>query len=111
MRERLGVLLAGALCAVASSGCFKATFGDPTQVPGIEHNRWTDFYLYGLVGDEVVDVNEFCSDGRAYQVRTGGNFGSVLVTVVTLGIYAPRVVWVTCSAGTQTAALREEELR
>lgn len=97
------------LAVVLTAGCFKATFGDPTAVPGIEHDRWTDFYVFGLVGDEVIDLREFCPDGRAAEVRTGGNFPTVLVTVVTIGIYAPRIVYVTCSAGTMQAEAEDRD--
>jgi hypothetical protein len=81
-----------------TTGCCKATFINPAVVPGETHEEWTDFFIVGLVGKEEFDVREFCP-GEAAKVATGGNFLTGLVTVVTLGIYAPRKVYVTCAAG------------
>jgi len=83
---------------LGTNGCYKATFINPAVVPGETHEEWTDFFIVGLVGKEEFDVREFCP-GEAAKVATGGNFLTDLVTVVTLGIYAPRKVYVTCAAG------------
>jgi hypothetical protein len=40
------------------------------------------------------------------RVRTGGNFATGLVSFVTIGIYTPRKVYVTCVDEEATAALR-----
>ena len=110
MRERVTLTLVAAAISLAASGCYKATFGDPSAVPGIEHDRWTDFFVFGLVGDEVVDIQEFCPDGRAAEVRTGGNFPTVLVGLLTIGIYTPRKAYVTCAAGMMPSAAIETEI-
>lgn len=85
------------LSAGLGSGCYKATFIDPNASAGEEHEEWTDFYIFGLVGEEEVDARRFCQ-GPVALVRTGGNFGTGIVTVLTIGIYAPRKVYVTCAA-------------
>lgn len=88
------------LTALSTMGCYKATFmTDPNVVKGEEHDEWTDFYIFGLVGTEEFNVKDFCPNGNVAQVRTGGNVGTALVGALTLGIYAPRKVYVTCSAG------------
>lgn len=87
-------------CAVAlcASGCFKATFiRDTNAVRGAEHDRWVDFFIFGLVGEPTFDVHQFCPDGRVAQVQTGANFGTGIVSLLTIGIYAPRKVYVTCA--------------
>ena len=88
-------------CALASTaGCYKATFiNDPNAVRGAEREKWTSFFLFGLVGDETLDVNQFCPDGRIAEVQTGGNFLTGLVSVVTIAIYTPRRVIITCAGG------------
>jgi Bor protein len=100
-----------AACALALGGCYKATFiRDPQAIKGVEQDRWVSFWLWGLVNEETFDVHEFCPDGRVAQVQTGGNFGTGIVSALTLGIYAPRKVWVTCAAdgaGTRPAARLE----
>ncbi len=89
---------------LGSTGCYKATFfPDPSAVRGETHEEWSDFYVFGLVGTEHFDVSQFCKDGQAAMVRTGGNFGTGLVSVITIGIYTPRKVYVTCAAGTTHA--------
>jgi len=88
----LAVLLGGA-------GCYKATFiRDTNAVKGAEHDRWLDFWVFGLVNEQNVNVREFCPDGRIAEVQTHGNFGTGIVSVLTLGIYTPRKVTVTCAA-------------
>jgi Bor protein len=96
--KRLGRV---ALLAVVLGGtaCYKATFiRDPSAVKGAEHDRWLDYWFWGLMNEQNVNVREFCPDGRVAEVQTHGNFGTGIVSVVTIGIYAPRKVTVTCAA-------------
>lgn len=98
-----GLALAATLTASSlSTGCFKATFIDPNATAGVEHEEWTDFYLFGLVGTEEYDVRQFCQ-GPVAMVRTGANFGTGVISVLTLFIYMPRKVYVTCAAGPAAA--------
>jgi hypothetical protein len=100
MRNLAGVGLL--LCAVALGGCYRATFiRDPDAVRGAEHDKWASFFLWGLVGEETLDVHQYCPDGRVAEVQTQANFWNGLVGLVTIGIYAPRTVYVTCSAGSR----------
>lgn len=92
------------LAMLLFTGCYRITFVDRSVTPGVEHDEWTDFFLFGLVGHERVEVSRFCPSGEVAMVRTGGNFGTGLVGVVTLGIYTPRKVYVTCGAGKRSAA-------
>lgn len=93
LRSILAVLVFGSL----SNGCFKATFvADPASVDREPtYEEWTDFYVFGLVGDERIDASRTCPGGVA-RVRTGANFVTGLVSVVTIGIYTPRKVYLTC---------------
>ena len=92
------LLLLGLLFGQA--GCYKASFyTDPKLVRGLEHDRWTDFFVFGLVGTEEIDVRSFCEDKNIAEVKTGGNFATSFVSAITLGIYTPRKVYVTCAAG------------
>jgi len=101
------------LTALSTTGCYKATFmSNPNVVKGAEHDEWTDFFIFGLVGTEEFNVKDFCPDGNVAQVRTGGNFGTAIVGGLTLGIYAPRKVYVTCAAtgGAAPAAASNKQL-
>ena len=104
---RKGLVLA---CVLASAaGCYKATFlRDPGVMRGSVHDRWTDFFLFGLIGEDVIDVNDFCPGGRIAEVQTGGNFGTGVIYVLTLGIYTPRKVYVRCVADEGRRANRLE---
>jgi hypothetical protein len=94
-------LLLFALSTLA--GCYKATFVNPSVQPGPSIERWTNFYLFGLVGHEEIDVRLLCP-GEVASIRTGGNVGTEIVTAVTFGIYAPRKIYVTCSGATTPQA-------
>jgi hypothetical protein len=90
-------------CAFAAllgiTGCYKATFyQNPNAVAGARHERWSDFFILGLVGHEHFDVRDFCDQDEVAEVRTGGNFATGIVSLVTIGIYTPRKVYVTCAA-------------
>jgi len=94
-RPGRAALLAVLLCG---AGCYKATFiRDPNAVKGIEYDRWLNYWFWGLMNEQNINVREFCSDGRVAQVVTGGNFGTGVAHLLTLGIYSPRKVYVTCA--------------
>lgn len=98
-----------ALVCLGLSGCYKATFiRDAKAVRGEEHDQWTTFFLYGLIGTDEVDVKEFCPDGNAAVIRTGGNFGTGFVGAITFGIYTPRKVYVTCAKGDSASGSEAE---
>jgi len=98
MKRLARVALLAAL--LAGAGCYKATFiRDANAVKGAESDRWLDYWFWGLMNQQDINVREFCPDGRVAQVVTGGNFGTGIVSVLTIGIYAPRKVYVTCATG------------
>lgn len=95
----------------SSAGCYRATFyKDPNVVVGEEHDEWSDFFVFGLVGTQHFEVERFCPGAQVAEVRTGGNVGTGVVSVLTMGIYTPRKVYVSCSAGSAATAERELEL-
>ena len=109
-RAWLKVLLLAA--TLASSGCYRATFyRDPSVSKGETHDQWTNFYVFGLVGKQRVDVRPFCPGGDIASVQTGGNFATGLVSLVTIGVYTPRKVYVTCPAPTAISPQARGERR
>ncbi|HTO95803.1 MAG TPA: hypothetical protein VMK66_02060 [Myxococcales bacterium] len=101
------VLLGALLCG---TGCYKATFiRDPGAVKGVEQDKWLDFWFWGLVNEQNVDVEQFCPEGKVAQVVTGGNFGTGIVSLLTIGIYSPRKVWVTCEGESRALQLELDE--
>jgi hypothetical protein len=90
------------LCAFALGGCYRATFiSNPQVTRGVEHDQWNHFFIFGLVGEANLDVRQFCPDGRVAEVQTQETFLNGLVGLLTIGIYAPRTVYVTCAAGSR----------
>ena len=109
--RRFGIALTMGAMLLGMSGCYKATFyKNASVVKGEEHEQWTDFFVFGMVGSEQIDVKKFCSNGDAAVIRTGGNVGTGLVGALTIGIYTPRKVYVTCAAGGPARTARRLEL-
>lgn len=54
------------------------------------------FFLGGLVGEEDFDITKPCNSKMPIQVQTQTTFVDSLLTLVTIGIYAPRTVRVWC---------------
>jgi hypothetical protein len=87
----------GLATLASTAGCYKATFvEDPSALKREpSHEEWANHYVFGLVGDKEYDVRQWCPNGTGVA-RTGGNVGTTMLTIVTIGIYAPRKVYVTC---------------
>jgi hypothetical protein len=95
---------AALVLALTSTGCFRATFEDPSMVKGEEHEEWRSRFLAGTVSPVEVDTKHFCPDGRVAEIRTGGNLATSALTIGTLFIYTPRKIIVTCAAANSNAA-------
>lgn len=99
------------VAALTTTGCYKATFyPDPAAAKGETHEEWSDFFVFGLVGSEEFKVERFCPDGEVTLVRTGGNFATGLVSLLTIGIYTPRKIYVSCGANHDQADARVLEI-
>ena len=98
-------LLASLVVLTCLTSCYRATFHrDPTVTKGETHEEWTDFFLFGLVGTEEFSVQEFCPDANVAEVKTGGNFATGIVGAITIGIYTPRKVYVSCAEDAERSA-------
>lgn len=93
-----------ALCAC---GCFRATFVEPRAAPpGRVETTWEHHFLWGLAGSADVDLRDVCGELPVREVQTRGDVLTGGVTVISLGLYAPRRVRVVCAAteGEKTTA-------
>ena len=86
--------------AISSSAC-SATFTDPRVPAGETKSTWQSYFVYGAVGSAQVDVRDYCATNRAHEVHLGADFLTVGVSIITLGIYTPRKVTVTCAKETK----------
>src|SRR5688572_716244 len=87
----LGLVLSGCFHQVVQTG----------RAPGttVVEKPWTATWLWGIVPASPIDVTSNCPGGIA-TVETKQTFMNGLVGALTLGIFTPRDVKVTCAAGT-----------
>jgi hypothetical protein len=96
---------AGALCAVLllSTACFRQVVQTGrTPAATVIDRPWTHTWLWGLVPATPIDVTSQCRSGIA-TVVTEQSFLNGLVGALTLFIYTPRHVTITCATGSAMA--------
>jgi hypothetical protein len=91
--SRLRLLLA--LAALGLAGCQTVKFDAGRAAAPTHVQQDIHFWLWGLVGDPVVDLDAACPGGVA-SFRVDSKAGDWFVDVITLGIYAPRTVTIQC---------------
>lgn len=86
--------------ALFASGCASYNTRIVTGLPpgGEVKEQGSTFYVYGLVGDQTVDLAQVCPAGVA-SVQTQMSAGDKLLTAITLGIYSPMSMVVECAGG------------
>ena len=85
--------------AIAMSGCFTVTSrpsGGFAVASKPQFEQQQDFYLWGLVGESHIDTKTVCAGKKPTQLQSQTTFLDGLLTVVTLGIYAPNTAKVWC---------------
>jgi len=89
---------AAMVAAFALTGCFHAVIqtGRPESTDVISI-KWANGFIAGLVPPPVVETASRCTNGVA-KVETQHSFLNMLATGVTLGIYSPIQIDVTCAA-------------
>jgi hypothetical protein len=92
--------LVGLIGILVLTGCFHQVVrtGAPPGNVVIER-PWTATYLLGLVPASAINTAAQCPTGVAV-VETQQTFANGLVGALTLGIYTPQSVRITCAAGT-----------
>jgi hypothetical protein len=96
MRAGRAVLVVGLL--TGAGGCYHATVetGAP-PAPETITKGWASGWIYGLVPPSVVETAQRCPNGVA-RIETQLSFANQLVSFLTLGIYTPMDIRVTCAA-------------
>ena len=88
---------------VALGACYHATVET-----GLEpsrrtiHEPWANSWIVGLVPPSTVETAEKCPSGVS-KVETQQSFLNGLVGILTLGIYTPMEIKVTCAAGSEAS--------
>jgi Bor protein len=88
-----------ALASLASTACYHAVV-ETGRTPGstVIVKPWTNTFIFGLVPAAEISTAAQCPSGVA-RVETQQSFVNGLVGVVTLGIYTPQEVRITCASG------------
>ena len=89
-----------------SAGCYHASI-ESGMKPGNDkiEKEWAAGWAWGLVGPEPIQAQSTCTSGLS-KVETEHSFLNGLVGFVTLGIYTPMHLTVTCASG-QRAEVQE----
>jgi hypothetical protein len=98
-----------ALVAFLCTGCFHQIVQTGQAAgPTVIDKQWVPGWLWGLVANDDVDVRRDCPMGVA-TVETEQSFVNGLASVVTLGIYTPQHVRITCASRSASlpAGMRE----
>lgn len=88
------------LAALILTGCYHQvvrTGATPGNV--VVERPWTATFLFGLVPARAINTAAQCPTGVAV-IETQQTFVNGLVGALTLGIYTPQTVRITCAAGT-----------
>ena len=81
---------------LAACTLFGCAAPPPAATPAHEH--WVPGYVFGLWGKADLDVRDDCPTTGAESVRIGITWSTLLVSVITVGMYTPREVRVHCRA-------------
>jgi hypothetical protein len=65
--------------------------------PTVIEKPWVSTWIFGLVAAQPIDVRQQCPSGVA-TVETQQSFANGLVGALTLGIWDPQTVKITCAA-------------
>ena len=97
MQRRFKLMLV--LTAFLFAGCYHQVVqtGAPPAPGNATVTKRVNLFIFGLVGAEV-DATADCPSGVAV-IETQQTFLNGLVLVLTLGIYTPRTVTLTCASG------------
>ena len=87
------LLIGGAVCVLP--GCFRVTALIPDSTPAETHTHWVNGFFWGAVGG-TVDTAQWCGGRPVSSVTTKRSVGNYLVEFITLGIYSPSKISVTC---------------
>ncbi len=85
-------------CVIVLGGCYHATIETGlTPSSTVITQSFASCWLYGMVPPSTVTTASKCPDGVAI-VETQQSFVNGLVGIITLGIYTPIEIKVTCAA-------------
>ena len=90
-------MFAVGLAVIGLSGCYHATVNTGIE-PGARQvqQSWAKGFIYGLVPPNPLNVMDECDDAGVASVETQLSFLNQIVSFLTLGIFTPMEITVTC---------------
>jgi len=73
------------------------------------HEPWANSWILGLVPPSTIETAEKCTSGVS-KVETQWSFLNGLVAILTLGIYTPMEIKVTCAAASSADSPEQVDL-
>ena len=96
----------GLLAFLALAACHHATIATGVKPSTVTlEQRWASSWIGGLVPPHTVETAAKCPEGVA-KVETRLGFLNMLVGIITLGIYTPMDIRVTCAESAAGMSLR-----
>jgi hypothetical protein len=100
MKRSLCVAATSIVSVFMLASCYKVNVSAKPDVGnGASKSQTSHFFIFGLVGNSRVDVTDFCGSAQAASVETGMTFVDGLLSALTVNIYTPRTVTVSCTSG------------
>ncbi|HTE44533.1 MAG TPA: hypothetical protein VK636_04750 [Gemmatimonadaceae bacterium] len=100
-----------ALLMFASAACFhQVVETGRTPSATIVDNEWVPTWIFGLVAAPEIDTRRQCPTGVAI-VESETSFMNGIVSIITIGIFTPQHVKVTCASGTAMLPPGAKEFR
>jgi hypothetical protein len=98
------VLLLAVVLALV--GCFKHTFtvGNGAPEGAVVYDHWHSHWLFGIIGEENVDVHKLCPSGNA-TIHEETTFVNGLIGAFIGLIYYPTTVTIRCHGGRADATI------
>jgi len=94
--SRRALASAVAALSLATAGCHAVRYDAGRPASPRRYERTVHFFLWGLAGRPVVDLDTACPEGVA-RFRSEASFPQWLAQVATVGLWAPRRVVVECA--------------
>lgn len=89
--------VAAAAALLALTGCYNVHYRSSRPASDRTFDRSMNFFLWGLVGDPEINIAEVCGPSGYATLKTTDTFVDGLLATLTLGIYVPRTLVVTCA--------------
>lgn len=100
MHSRLSGIGAAAALLLCTTGCQTVHYTTNRPAGGAHVEQNAPFFLWGLVGEKVVNMNEVCPNGGPARWHNQETFLDGFLATITLGIYSPRTIVIECASAT-----------